>query len=66
MERSLSSNRNNHFAGIGFDVACDIMLGISDEEAIRLGFAGGEEDMWDAVTREYMLTENENALPPFF
>jgi len=39
---------------------------IDDSSAIKLGYAGGEEDLWDAVMREYMITENENALPPFF
>lgn len=60
------NSKPNMFSGIGLDVAYDVMSGIDDKKAIKLGFDGGEEELWDAVMREYLITENENALPPFF
>jgi len=57
--------RSNLFHDFDLNTACDFMSQINDAEAIRLGFAGGEEGMRDAVTREYMLTESANVLPTF-
>lgn len=55
----------NHFADYDLDTACDLLWNISDDEAVDMGYDSGD-DMWDVVMKEYMLTENENALPPFF
>jgi len=59
-------HKTNIFRDFTLDDAAYFLDQIDDSSAIKLGYAGGEEDLWDAVMREYMITENENALPPFF
>lgn len=60
------SPKINHFAPTTWDAAIDYLWSINDDEAVDMGYSGGSDDLWDAVTKEYMLTENKNALPPFF
>lgn len=60
------SPKTNHFADYDLNTAIDLLWNITDDEAEKMGYSGGSDDVWDVVMKEYMLTENENALPPFF
>jgi hypothetical protein len=64
-EYEYSAAATNYFADFPMKDVCAMIDGMTNAEAISLGFASTDE-IWDAISKEYMITENENTLPPFF
>lgn len=64
-EYEYSAAATNYFADFSMKDVCAMIDDMSDDEAVSLGWQS-TDDIWDAVSKEYMITENENALPPFF
>ena len=64
-EYEYSAAATNYFADFPLKDVCAMIDDMSDDEAVSLGWQS-TDDIWDAVSKEYMITENENALPPFF
>lgn len=48
---------NKGFNDIPYDNMCDIMDNMTDEDAKRLGFTGGMDDLWDYMTSCYTIKE---------
>jgi len=46
-----------NFSDLTRDTAYDILDTMNDEDAEKLGFEGGIDDLWDFVNWQYTITE---------
>jgi len=48
---------NKGFNDISYDNMCDILDDMNDEDAEKLGFTGGMDDLWDFISNQYIIKE---------
>lgn len=48
---------NKGFNDISYDNMCDILDNMTDEDAMRLGFTGGMDKLWDYANSLYTIKE---------
>lgn len=56
-EYEWGEGRKENLAGMSWKDACDAMDAMDDENAKKLGFSGGVDDLWDFLNKEYMINE---------
>lgn len=48
---------NKGFSDISYENMCDILDGMTDEDAKRIGFAEGMDDLWIYINSCYTIKE---------
>jgi hypothetical protein len=56
-EYDWNEGRKENFAGLTWNDACNVLDSMNDEDAEKLGFTGGIDDLWDFINNQYIITE---------
>jgi hypothetical protein len=56
-EYEWGEERKKNFAGLTWDDACDVLDTMNDEDAEKIGFSGGMDDLWDFINNQYIINE---------
>jgi hypothetical protein len=56
-EYEWGEERKKNFAGLTWDDACNVVDSMNDEDAEKLGFSGGKDDLWDFINNQYIINE---------
>lgn len=56
-EYDWNEGRKENFAGLTWNDACNVLDSMNDEDAEKLGFTGGIDDLWDFINNQYIINE---------
>ena len=56
-EYDWNEGRKENFAGLTWNDACNVLDSMNDEDAEKLGFTGGIDDLLDFINNQYIITE---------
>jgi hypothetical protein len=49
--------KQTNYLGKTYDETADILDGMTDDDANRIGFPGGMDDLWDFINQQFTITE---------
>ena len=56
-EYDWNEGRKENFAGLTWNDACNVLDSMNDEDAEKLGFPSGMDDLWDFINNQYIINE---------
>jgi len=49
--------KQTNYLGKTYDETADILDSMTDDDANRIGFPGGMDDLWDFINQQFTITE---------
>ena len=49
--------KQSNYLGKTYDETADILDSMTDDDANRIGFPGGMDDLWDFINQQFTITE---------